>query len=290
MYVTPYVEIVGTNGLGVSELAARTCYSSFDKSENSVIDNIGAMYEDGHMPTGVIQKLREIDDSELLKKLVWINFHGSVVEHTNVTFFIHDVPRGVLQELARHRIQSISVKSTRYTLGNIISAALLIFHSNLNVISSRNLFNSIMEELDPLTFKYDEFARQEYMHILEKLELHFKSKAIVHKDVLSKRQLQKVDEISDLMELNKYEIGSLIREIWKLPFKRNIGDDYKFIVSDNFSTDIVSTFNLRSLKNFIELRDSGAAWEPMRILAKEMFNKLPDELKGLVKRIHKDEL
>ena len=38
------------------------------------------------------------------------------MEHLSYTFFIEGISRAVLQELARHRMSSPSVKSTRYTL------------------------------------------------------------------------------------------------------------------------------------------------------------------------------
>ena len=42
--------------------------------------------------------------------------HASTIEHLSYTFDIDGVSRALLQELARHRIASYSVKSTRYTL------------------------------------------------------------------------------------------------------------------------------------------------------------------------------
>jgi len=42
--------------------------------------------------------------------------HSSTLEHINYTFDIDGISRGCLQELARHRHASMSVKSTRYTL------------------------------------------------------------------------------------------------------------------------------------------------------------------------------
>lgn len=44
------------------------------------------------------------------------NKHGSVLEHLTYSFDIDGISRACLQELARHRIVSMSVKSTRYTL------------------------------------------------------------------------------------------------------------------------------------------------------------------------------
>ena len=42
--------------------------------------------------------------------------HSSTLEHINYTWDIDGISRCCLQELARHRHQSLSVKSTRYTL------------------------------------------------------------------------------------------------------------------------------------------------------------------------------
>ena len=42
--------------------------------------------------------------------------HASTLEHINYNFDITGISRALLQELARHRIASLTVKSTRYTL------------------------------------------------------------------------------------------------------------------------------------------------------------------------------
>lgn len=72
--------------------ATRTCYDSMSKS-----DNLGER------------------DLALLKKII-DSKHESVLEHLVFTFKIEGISRACLQELARHRIASYSVKSTRYTL------------------------------------------------------------------------------------------------------------------------------------------------------------------------------
>ena len=72
--------------------ATRTCYDSMSKS-----DNLGEK------------------DLALLEKII-DSKHESVLEHMVFTFKITDISRACLQELARHRIASYSVKSTRYTL------------------------------------------------------------------------------------------------------------------------------------------------------------------------------
>ena len=73
--------------------AIRTCWQSFDKSDaggekdRELIDRVGNKFK-----------------------------HASTLEHLNYNFYIEGISRALLQELARHRIASLSVKSTRYTL------------------------------------------------------------------------------------------------------------------------------------------------------------------------------
>ncbi len=79
--------------LDVCAHAIRTCWQSFDKSDDggekdkALIDRVGNKYK-----------------------------HASTLEHLVYTFYIQGISRALLQELARHRMASLSVKSTRYTL------------------------------------------------------------------------------------------------------------------------------------------------------------------------------
>ena len=58
---------------------------------------------------------KEFVPSEVLTRRIKEN-HGSVLEHINLTYSIEGLSRACLQELARHRLISLSVESTRYTL------------------------------------------------------------------------------------------------------------------------------------------------------------------------------
>lgn len=49
------------------------------------------------------------------------NKHESTIEHLVYTFEIQGISRALLQELARHRLASYSVKSTRYTLKELMN-------------------------------------------------------------------------------------------------------------------------------------------------------------------------
>lgn len=79
--------------LEICASAIRTCWQSFDKSDcggekdRELIDRVGNKFK-----------------------------HASTLEHLFYTFYIQGISRALLQELSRHRIASLSVKSTRYTL------------------------------------------------------------------------------------------------------------------------------------------------------------------------------
>jgi len=57
--------------------------------------------------------------------------HSSTLEHINYTFDIDGVSRALLQELARHRMASLSVKSTRYTLKELKASGRDMMHTFL---------------------------------------------------------------------------------------------------------------------------------------------------------------
>lgn len=73
--------------------AIRTCWQSFDKSD-----------EGGEK------------DKELIDRVGNKFKHASTLEHLVYNFYIEGISRALLQELSRHRMASLSVKSTRYTL------------------------------------------------------------------------------------------------------------------------------------------------------------------------------
>ncbi len=85
--------------LPVAAHAIRTCWQSFDKS-------------DGGGPK----------DQELIDRVGNKYKHASTLEHLVYTFYIQGISRALLQELARHRMASLSVKSTRYTLKELKKA------------------------------------------------------------------------------------------------------------------------------------------------------------------------
>lgn len=72
------------------EIAARTCYNSFNKRPDVPIDY------------------------DFLKKLLFVKKHESVFEHSLITVSFDNCSRGFTHELVRHRHCAFSQQSTRY--------------------------------------------------------------------------------------------------------------------------------------------------------------------------------
>lgn len=56
-----------------------------------------------------------------INRVANVSKHASTIEHLTYTFDINGISRACLQELARHRIASYTVKSSRYTLQELRS-------------------------------------------------------------------------------------------------------------------------------------------------------------------------
>lgn len=87
------ITLLNYTDLSICSHAIRTCWQSFDKGDDGgekdkeLIDRVGNKFK-----------------------------HSSTLEHLTYNFYIQGISRACLQELARHRMASLSVKSSRYTL------------------------------------------------------------------------------------------------------------------------------------------------------------------------------
>ena len=267
-YQKPKVSLLQEAGLGVAEIAARTCYDSFENSENSCIKE--AME---HLDT---QAINEIEDSELLSTLAWVHHHHSIIEHATLSFLVQGTSRGVLQEHARHRIQSISVRSTRYTMSGIINAFVASFEAE----DGFGFFLAKLLALDMFVIIDPEYLAIEIRAIYDKLLFQYhKDGAFIH-NAVAKSSLP-------FLKTYKGDAQGLFEALQSGKKKRNVGDGFKHIVSDNWKVDMVVTFNIRSLKNYFDLRDSGAAWFQIRWLAEEMKKVTPAKYLRLIDKKHK---
>lgn len=269
-YEKPKVRLLQQSGLGVAEIAARTCYDSFENSENACIKT--AME---HLNTDAIN---EIDDSDLLANLAWVHHHHSIIEHATLSFLVQGTSRGVLQEHARHRLQAISVRSTRYTMSSVINA----FVASLE---SEDGFAFFLEKL--LGFNLFVITDKEYLTIeiraiYDKLMLQYHKDDIFLQNGIAKSSLPLVEEC-------KGDSQTLFQALQMGKKKRNVGDGFKHIVSDNWKVDMVVTFNIRSLKNYFDLRDSGAAWFQIQWLAQAMKEATPKKYLKLIDKKYRND-
>jgi len=93
------IDLLHHTPLNICATAVRTCWDSHDKGD------FGGP-----------------KDQLLIDKVGNKNKHASTLEHLVYNFYITNISRALLQELARHRISSFSVKSTRYTLKELRDA------------------------------------------------------------------------------------------------------------------------------------------------------------------------
>ena len=82
----------------LTEFAGKSCYMSFDKSLNKNLTRIGGRNNQDYIQKGIISTR-----------------HGSVLEHSTVSFYLANVSRVVTHELVRHRAgTAFSQVSGRY--------------------------------------------------------------------------------------------------------------------------------------------------------------------------------
>ncbi|HIP55323.1 MAG TPA: FAD-dependent thymidylate synthase [Sulfurimonas autotrophica] len=265
-YARPEVVLLQESGIGVAEMAARTCYDSFSHSENDVVKALESTLPDAKM----CESLNNIKESQLLDDLAWTYFHHSILEHANLSYLIRGTSRGVLQEHARHRIQAISVRSTRYTMSSLINAFVASKQGG-----DREFFIEKVLAFDMFVTADEAYNRIEIGGMYEKLDFQakqvedFYTLAVTKSSLAFLEELQgKPQELYDALEAGKK--------------KRNVGDAFKHIITDNVKVDMVVTFNLRSLKNYFTLRDSGAAYFQIRWLAQEMIKATPQKYLDLI--------
>jgi thymidylate synthase (FAD) len=255
----PSVTLLHATPLFLGEVAARTCYDSFDKSDCDFIRD--------KKYYGVC----DVDESKLLDELVWSYHHESVIEHINLTFEIKMIPRSVLQELARHRLASYSVKSTRYTSSMLLYAFYIAYNTRRGIY----LFKDLVE-----LYNRDVFAT-----INNTLDLDYVYLGLSHLVNKDKRTFEEKCFTKNHIEIifSNDRIENKMDKLMNSKAKRNAGDYAKHVlVTENTSVSLIWTINLRSLKNFLKLRDSGAAWYPMEMLAKEIKLNIPEKYISLV--------
>ncbi len=211
------VDLLQHGSLEVCAHAIRTCWQSFDKSD------------DGGEK-----------DKDLINRVGNKFKHASTLEHLTYTFYISGISRALLQELARHRIASPSVKSTRYTLKELKNE-----ESFTDGMSMKQLKEKYTNPTEVYADKHMVRASK-YLVWTNELGVDFSS--IV---ALENIRLMLLDGIAN--------------------------DKAKYCLPESYKTELSWTINARSLQNFISLRSSKSALWEIRDLAIMLFESLPED-------------
>ena len=158
--------------------------------------------------------------------------HESVLEHVVFTFDILGSSRLELQEHMRHRLASPTVESTRFALKKIVDK---------NIFGKLDVSDDLLNELfvqpdldDPNDAKLAKMTaaqKELFKRIYRANQVH---------SVLSIAELLNADILNDVS---------------------------KYCVCEGFRTNFTWTINLRSLLNFLDLRDSNTAHFEIRNIA-----------------------
>jgi thymidylate synthase (FAD) len=221
------IELLQNTSLEVCAHAIRTCWQSFDNSDSC----------DGS--TG--QK-----DKDLIDRVGNKFKHASTLEHLSYTFYVSGISRALLQELARHRIASLSVKSTRYTLKEL---------------KDESSFSEGMSAIE-LIEKYGERSSEE---VYNDKYMTRASKYLVWTGEIA------VDYCS-LVALENLRL-MLIKGI--------SNDRAKYCLPESYKSELTWSINARSLQNFLSLRSGKSALWEIRDLANNLYDTLPKDHKYL---------
>lgn len=262
MITKPTVELLNFTPLWVGADATRTCWDKRDlcdskfvyeceycgftaesKEELNPSDDDEREYECPHCESISFQYYKKTGDAdkELIDRVGNKYKHASTLEHINYNFHISNISRALLQELARHRMANYSVKSSRYTLQELVKEDPFIVYDH------------------GITFNPDDTHVNYYPER-------------VHRYVVATG-----DEDTDMLSALALEN---IRKLLVKNHGKN-RDKIKFCLPESYKTELAWTINARSLQNFLALRSNKSALWEIRNLAYEVFNQLPTEHKFL---------
>ena len=199
------VELLNHTPLNIADIAICKCYGNEPHSDEDKVKN-------------------------RINRVANVSKHASVIEHLVYSFDIDGISRACLQELARHRIASYTVKSSRYTLQELKDEQSFIYKNN------------IIPEGKYRAMKY----------IVDCNNLRVNTASIYALENL--RELLLNDTPNDIA---------------------------KYCMPEAYKTSLVITINARTLQNFLTLRTSKKALWEIQLLAKSMYEVLPDNHKFL---------
>lgn len=241
--------------LYIASDGARTCWSSQDKSdttylkkcgdcESTNINSVAMMCNECESERIDIIKTIGPKDLALLDRVGNQYHHGSILEHVSFNFFIDGISRACLQELARHRLASLSVKSSRYTLKELKDEPAFI-----GLTSD--------EDDSHTTIAYDYKRASKYILMTD-------------------------SDNGGAQSVDRYSVDAL-DNLRLLIVNGTSNDKAKYCMPESYRTQLTWSINMRSLQNFLSLRTDKKALPEIQHLARLIYEALPAEAQSLVK-------
>lgn len=139
--------------LWVCARAIRTCWDSHDKSDtkfyNIPLNEIYYGVYENPFDFDIIQEgVCGEKDRELIERVGNKNKHSSTLEHIVYSFEIDGISRACLQELARHRMASYSVQSSRYVLHKLLKNEEPFTECDFERASKYVVFTNVDDRID----------------------------------------------------------------------------------------------------------------------------------------------
>jgi len=231
------VELLHNTPLWVADKAIGKCW-------NKPTPNVVTYIKDEFgVPPSDYKSVKPGCNTERIERVANKNKHASTIEHLNYTFDIDGISRACLQELARHRMASLSVKSTRYTLKELKEEEPFTptpMGQDLRVLSGK------------ICFKDTDIYKRASKYLV-----------MTNEYLVDYSSIQALNNLRDTI------------------IKNVANDKAKYCMPEAYKTSLVWTINARSLQNFLALRTSKAALAEIRELAYEVYESLPEDHKFL---------
>ena len=181
---------------------------------------------------------------DILRRLIDKD-HMSVLEHVNFTFHVENISRALLQELARHRHLSLSVRSTRTALRK--------------QLSTKEGRKAIIDA-----------ARDIMLQACNSLP-----ESAANTDINAHNS-------KTLMEAETNILHGLVKILHMCPDSPTFAPDYvKYLLPECMPTSLVMTVNMRELLHIFNLRSVHVALREFRRLTAELFLAIPPDYREL---------
>ena len=186
--------------------------------------------------------------------------HGSVLEHSCITFGIEGVSRALTHQLVRHRLASYSQKSQRYVKEGQFSYVV-----PKEIAKNEYAYNEYVDLMERIQASYDtiteELLTDYILEVVEKDEEH-----PYHAYIAEHHKNDTVLSLCEVIDGFKAVDKRTYSKLEKIAI-----ENARYVLPNACETKIQVTMNVRALFNFFKERLCDRAQEEIRDLAFEMW-------------------